>query len=327
MHRPSPSLRPLGAVLAATLAACGGVQADEPDASIADASVDAGDAGPDPVAIDASVDAAPPAARCNPRNNFGRPEKLAGLINHPTAADISPWLSADERRIYFSSDRDSGFQLYLATRNEPGDDFGDPVRIDGLGGTNTNPFLSADENTIYFDAVRGNAGTYQDVYVATRTAADQPFTVERVDGVAAAGAVYDGEPYLGATGERLYVTSARDPVADRLFGIFQANVVRNAFVIEPGASPLIADGSHPVLSPDERQIYFMRNGGTIWTATRGSATEPAFGAAAELEALDGPEANDLDAPGWISADGCAMYFVTDRGTPAQRDIWVSRKSL
>jgi hypothetical protein len=329
MNRSSTTLGPLGTVLVASLlAACGEVNTvDDVDASAADATLDGGD---DTSAIDAGVDAGDPdavPARCDPTKNFGAPEKLGGMVNHPTAQDLGPWLSDDERRIYFSSDRDGGYQLYLAVRSEPDDDFGDPIKIGNLGGTNLNPTLSADEKTIYFDAVRGNTGTYQDVYRATRDAIGDSFgNVTRVDGVAATGHVYDAEPHLGPTGDRLYVVSARPPVGEDLFGIFQASRVGNEFVIEPGVSPRIADGTHPVLSPDERRIYFMRHDGTMATAARASVDDP-FGGSVELPAFHIPGSNDQDAPGWIAPDSCAMYFVTNRGTTSQRDIWVSRKPL
>jgi hypothetical protein len=326
MNRTSTTLGPLGAaLLASLLAACGEVNTlDDVDAGDDNATIDGGD---DTADIDAGVDGEPDAtpARCDPMKSFGAPRKLSGLVNHPTAHDLGAWLSADERRMYFSSDRDGGYQLYLAVRAGADDDFGDPVVVRNLGGTNLNPSLSADEKTIYFDAVRGNTGTYQDVFMATRDDVGASFgNPVRIDGVAAAGLVYDAEPHLGASGERLYVVSARSPVGEDRYGIFQAAQVRNQFVIEADVSPLIADGSHPVLSPDELTIYFMRHDGVIMTATRDVVADP-FGRADELPLLDGPEPNDVDAPGWVSPDSCAMYLVTDRGTPAQRDIWVSRK--
>jgi hypothetical protein len=326
MHRTPTARRSFLAVAlsSALSAACGApVVSDGPDAAPADAEVLTGTDAP----IDEPTPDAPP-PRCDVAKPFDLPEKLRGRVNDAALGDFGPWLSDDEKRLYFTSERTGGPQLYLAVRASTDDDFGDPVLVDGLDGTNLNPAFSADQKTVYFEARRGNnTDTYFDVFRATRDDAGGAFDDPvRLDAVNATGLVFDGQPFLSANGQSLYITSNRAPVAERFHGIFQATMVRNELTIPASASPLIADGNNPVLTADEQRIYFQSNDRRVFTATRAGASGP-FGAREELTTLDGPEVNDEDAPGWISPDGCVLYMHSDRGAVAQRDLYVAKRPL
>jgi hypothetical protein len=74
---------------------------------------------------------------------------------------------------------------------------------------------------------------------------------------------------------------------------------------------VVAGHGLPLVTPDERTIYFAVNGGpvvNIWTATRMSSADP-FGTPTPVAELNQPGANGADL-GWISGDGCVLYFST-----------------
>jgi Tol biopolymer transport system component len=307
----SPVLRPFALILLAAVPACGEVK-DVPDD--ADPGVDAGPADA-PVVADAAVDSGseppPPPPRCDVSKPFGQPVKLRGLVNVDGFDDHAAWLTDDERRMYFSSNRiGNSYLTFLAVRAEPDDDFGEPMRVDDLDGANNNPTLSPDQLTVYFDARRGNDPTYFDVYRATRRAITDPFSdVTVIGGVTGPGESLDGAPEISRDGATLYMM--RRPTPTDTFAIHVATQVGGQFTIAAGAAPLISDGQHPVISADGRNLYFNRADQKIYTAARSLDSGP-FGAAVEL-------------PTWVSPDGCRLYMHSSRVLDAKNDLYVASR--
>jgi len=63
----------------------------------------------------------------------------------------------------------------------------------------------------------------------------------------------------------------------------------------------LAGASFPVVTPDERTIYFSTGGGNIWVARRDAIADP-FSNFERVAELHG-------APTWISADECEIYLM------------------
>src|SRR5262249_36000015 len=82
----------------------------------------------------------------------------------------------------------------------------------------------------------------------------------------------------------------------------------------------------PVLSDDELTIFFTSTriydvNGDIWVATRGSAADD-FDPPADVFELNTP---GLDFPGWLSPDGCRLYFTRAEGGGTQ--MYVASRPL
>jgi hypothetical protein len=319
------SLRALLTALPLSVAACGGsVTSDPPDATV-DAVIGDASTLPDaevPTPPDAGIDAEGSRPRCDVSQPFGTPVKLPGPVNGDTTEDQSPWLSRDERRMYFSSNRDPrGTLLHLAVRDDADATFGQPQLVDvpGTSFFNVNPTLSDDERTLWIES-RG------DLFATTREAIGDPFpAATRMAITSSETGVLDAQPFVTLAGNALYFSSTRSPVTSG-YGLFRATRSGADFAIAANAQPIITGAQHVFLSDDERTIYYMvsNNGTKIVTATRTLVTDP-FGAATELTALGTAERDDENAPGWVSPDGCRLYMHSNRGTVSQRDIYVATR--
>ncbi len=87
-------------------------------------------------------------------DTFGTPTELSVSLGLPDAAtqSTSPTLSGDALTLFFSSDRDGTFQIYVATRANTTSAFGAAALVSGLP-TNaalTAPFLQGDGSTLWF---------------------------------------------------------------------------------------------------------------------------------------------------------------------------------
>lgn len=106
---------------------------------------------------------------------FDGPSPIEGVNSE--SEDIEPWLSPTEERLYFASDRLSGLDIYVATKNGP-TSYDAPKLIDEITGPGGNeaPVLTGDELTMYFASNRpGSKDGSQDVWVATRSSITAKF--------------------------------------------------------------------------------------------------------------------------------------------------------
>ena len=94
---------------------------------------------------------------------------LADPLNS-AASEISTWLSADCRTIYFASNRNNNqTQLFKSQRAAVGAPWDPPAQDDSFGTAtdNEDPWLSPDQRLFVFSTVRGGATT-KDLYFSTR---------------------------------------------------------------------------------------------------------------------------------------------------------------
>jgi hypothetical protein len=96
------------------------------------------------------------------------------------ADDHMPWLSPDERTLYFASSRaanNEGTNLWLARRSSAQDGFEAPLEMPGVNSSerDISPTLSADQRTLFFCSDREGGPGSDDVWMASREDAESNF--------------------------------------------------------------------------------------------------------------------------------------------------------
>jgi len=128
--------------------------------------------------------------------------------------DHMPWLSPDERTIYFASNRDGdndGTNLWFARRSSAQDGFEPPIEVPGMNSSerDSSPTLSADRRVLFFCSDRDGGAGSDDVWMATREDADSDFgppePVPVVNGTSS-----ELNVALSADGRELIFSSNRD---------------------------------------------------------------------------------------------------------------------
>ena len=307
---------------------------------------DAGDA-----ALDAPADTAPPNADagdaadgadgadaeppplCNPLKDFGAPTPLDS-INTPEE-DGAARLSEDELTIYIDGLRaaeGASFGIWYATRTTLTDSFGPLQKFPSVDNSIDSaqdeyaPNVTADGLTLVFE--RKNLTTQNsDIYIATRAKKTDPFgPVSSVGGLNTTD--YEGNPFVRGDTNRLW--HVRKPSVNNIDISVATNVPGTGYVISSVVQNAAYDGS-PVVSYNGLTLYFSSdrpgaaNAGTnIWVATRGALTDP-FGEPVPIKPVNS-DANEY--PGWISRDGCRLYFVSTRpGGKGNQDVYVATRPM
>jgi Tol biopolymer transport system component len=313
----------LGLVL---VVGCGNVSSETDAAPAVDAPSLDGDID-GPVEPDAAIDSTP--ARCNPTAAFEQPVAVAGV--NSTSLDGSPFLTPDERTIYFASGRPGGmggYDIWTATRSSPTGTFDTPSLVNGVNSAEveSRPILSGDGLTMYGEIKRGQNPYH--IEQATRQSTSQAFgafsAVPNVNSTS-----NDVAPYVLPDRSAMYMVSGRGGNAD----IWRAGTAGgggfNTPVLATGTNLTGADGEdYPALSNDELTIFFASNragglgGNDIWVATRQSVAQ-GFSQPVNLAAVNTAAG---EVPGWISPDGCVFYFARDIGS-GNLDIFVARRGM
>jgi len=283
--------------LAALWAGCGNVTVDP---------------GPGPTRGGVGGSMAAPA--CDLQKPFGTPA-AAAAFNSDTNDDGLTF-TADGLTAYISSARSGGdnYDLFKLTRTATDQPFGPATALDG--GINTadqerDPHVSRDGLKLFYFSNHTLAGTF-DIFVASRATAAASF------GAGAAlttvnSAANDYNPFLASVDQLLYFASDR-PGGPGGTDIYRVPLnVTAAPVVPTLVSEISTTASEfrPVVSDDGLTIYFDRvgtAGDDVWLATRAAAADPFSGARAVTE-LNGA---GVDFPIWLSADGCTLYFGSDR---------------
>lgn len=301
--------------------ACGEVKKGGGDSTMADAAGQEGE--PDAMG---AIDAAP--ARCRPESPFGAPVALDAVSSADELNDEAAALSADELTLYFSSDRAGDYDLYVATRDEPDGELSPAEPVPGLSEPTRferRPAISADGLQLFAQI---GSSTDLEIWVATRANTGEPFE----ELVSAPGlnsdAATDYTPYAVGGGNSLYFASTRES-GETTSDIWRATWNGTAFDAPAkvaGADLVTAsEESNPVVTPDELTLFFASNRVDeldIYVATRASTGDD-FGPAALLADLSSA---DLDAPNWISADGCVLYLTQRVGPSATYKLFVATRS-
>ena len=292
--------------------------------------VDAHDSGVTTDAMSADVTKTSDArvASCDPSKPFGTPVRVADF--DPNAARATPRLSPDELTIYFTSKgADAGADLSMAVRASTSLPFGgETVLAESTPSNDNDPMASADQRSLWFHSNRNGTA---DIFVATRATASGPFgaaaTVPGID----QPMTNENHAYFRSAGSELWFISDR-PGGAGSFDIYVAKRTGSAF----GAPLRVAELSsaaqdwQPQPSEDGLTILFAsdRDGGAgkmdLWFAHRSSVSAP-FGVPSALTELNSPS---VDQAGWLSADGCRIWFSSGRATSdAVQQLFFAKRPL
>jgi hypothetical protein len=298
---------------------------DPTDASTPDGGDVVATDGPPAVDAPSTTDSGADVARpCTATTPFGAPTRVPSLST--PGAENGVTLSPDELTAIVGRAPDGGASgaLYAATRAAITDDFGSASAVDGvaLPDNEATPTLSPDGETLFFGV--GFNGNYN-LRVATRPGASGTFSAPTtVDAVDVAGQTSD--PFVTATSLWYIVHTATTG-----WDIFRAPRVGSGVTggtLDQSLSST-TDDVGPVATADELTVYFASHrtpstgGYDIFYATRTSATA-AFATPVHADELD--TAAD-EVPRWMSADGCAIYFISNRtGGAGFGDVYVARRS-
>jgi hypothetical protein len=270
-----------------------------------------------------SPDALP--ARCDPASSFGEPVLLDVVNSTTTANDEAASLSADELTIYFSSDRagpppnSDAYDLYIAKRDRPDGPFPEPEIIPFADPNlrRRRPVVAAGGLDLYAVYEFG-AGAFG-LMVASRMNTGQNFgEFELAPGLNGDDSSdRDAYPLLGGTS--IYFASDRG-MAPGDFNIWRATWNDAAWadprMVRGEGDSLVSPQQEiaPVVTPDELTLYFGSNRDDLMThdifvATRASVDDD-FGPPMRLPSLSN---TDIDAPSWVSADGCVLHLTQSVG--------------
>lgn len=311
----------LGAFFGVGCAAILGIDDGVPrtDAGTVDAAVEA--------TPDVSVDRGPDvvvSTTCKPAAPFTSIKPLTEL--NTTGDDQHPRLSPDEKTVVFQRQQ-PGFVVFTASRADRLSTFSAPVSIAELavGGDAADPTLDSSGLRIVFASGRvGGVGSY-DLWVATRTSVGSAFSAPTVL-TGLNGTAIDHYPNFAGAGA-LYFSSVRPT------GLGSEDIYRSAVNGSVISAPVLVAGlsgagydAAPAVTPDELLAYVETSitddagtSSTIFVSSRAStaAPWPTPTVVAELR-------NAESIPTWISADGCRLYFSSNRS--GNWDLWVAERT-
>lgn len=151
------------------------------------------------------------ATRADAQADFDEAELVAGVNGE--SYDHLPWLSDDERTLYYTTHRDGGLgqsDIWMATRADKRGAFGDHILVPGINSEYREDAIafSPDRLTVYFTTDRATEGDL-DIWRATRSSVNQDFgDPEVVPGLNSDSE--DTNLALTRDGKRLYFSSGRD---------------------------------------------------------------------------------------------------------------------
>jgi hypothetical protein len=252
------------------------------------------------------------------------------VISNPGIYDRDPYVTADERTMYFSSSRGGGMgslDIWVATRPTPMTSFSPPTNVAALNESQADirVTLTGDGMTLFMSSNRSLGMGSVDIWMSTLMVVSQIWSAPQsagLDDVNDADAQHD--PWISDDGLRLYLAP--------LVGSSQSIVVASRSMTAasfgfpgpvPGLDAMVGNKADPALSPDERVILFTIAGSgpgptsDIYYATRSGAS------LAFATPLLVPDINSVDIDGdpMPSRDGCRLYFASERG--GDFDIYVA----
>ncbi len=277
--------------------------------------IDGGVDSPPDVQIDSSI-IAPPSV-CLTKWMDGTvqltpPLQLAALGS--AFSDRDPFITADDLRLYFSSERTGGGDVYVASRPAVAAPFGVPTLATDLNsiGYDSRVSMTANDLMAVESSARPGGSGFTDLWIATRTSTSVGFAgFTRGPFGATNDADHQLDPEINAAGTRVYFA----------YGAPQKIVVLSrpdaASAFGPMVDLLTGSGdSDPALSVDERLILFGSTraggpggGGDIWYTTRASATTLTLDTPKLVPTVNGA---GTDGDPSLSDDGCTLYFSSYR---------------
>jgi len=235
-----------------------------------------------------------------------------------SAVDRDPYISHDQLTLFFSSERINGganADVYVATRASITDEFAAPqLAATGLNSTEyeTRVTLTADELTAVVSSARTGSLGGVDLFLGTRAQTSQDFTVMSAAPFVQINNVDpQHDPELSSDGSRIYFAPPGGPTQHIVVSGLRSGIY-DPPVDVPGVNDQLPNAD-PAVSPDERVMAFSSQragsaGSDIYYATRADATAT-FEPARRLDTLDS-SASDGDPA--LTADGCHIYFASDR---------------
>lgn len=273
---------------------------------------------------DAIVDAPPdvPLPPCNPTAAFANPTAIAGAVN-TGAYEANPMLTNDELTMFFTRGTGGpGLALFYATRGATSQPFGNATQLSlSTNQTiDTSSWVDDKLTTLLFASVR-DQDKHLHLYQATGDGTPDGWTsITKLLVLDSLEPSADLHPWMAPASGEVWFSSDRAMTTNLdLYVAIGTQTVPSYYL------PLntTAAESHPVLTADALTIFFARDDNQskshVFVATRAS-TVALFGTATQLTAFD--QGTTQSAPGWISQDGCRMYFTTDRGGG---DIYVATR--
>ena len=231
-------------------------------------------------------------------------------------------ISSDGLELYFTSEREGNFNLYVSTRPSTQSDWDAPVKL----GPPVNssywehvPSISNDGLSLNFSSDRPGGSGGLDMWVSTRSTTSGPWGAPVNLGPTVNSPVWDPTARISADGLQLLFHSVRNG------GLGNEDIwmATRATVDDPWGAPVnlgapvnssYSDGE-AVLSADGLILFFNSNraGGLgdydLWATTRRTVSDP-WGTPFNL----GPAVNTPNTEwcGSLSADGTTLYFCSDR---------------
>lgn len=268
-----------------------------------------------------------PVGECDLGKPFGAPVLMPGLDANAFLA--TPRLSQDELTIYFTGREEDGGRSELAkaersTRTAP---FGAVVFMTAQSSleNDNDPSVALDHLSLWFHSNRtGNA----ELWFSTRAKVTDPWgapaLVPNVNALTAEAHAY----YRAGNGGELWFVSQRG--TEPTYDVYIAKRQGVGFA-EPVLVPELsstAEDWQPAPSEDGLRVLFAsnRDGGAggfdLWTAERTNVTA-AFGVPKPIAEIN---SDAQDFAGWMSADGCRVYFSSSRDTVDGRHrLWFAER--
>jgi hypothetical protein len=273
------------------------------------------DAGRGDGALDGGGDAPDPDPPCDPKGLFA----ISHLATLGTVDEEEPpTLTDDELTIFFNRRflAQNRVELHVATRTTMGEPFGasTPLPSPVLSGAPLGPCVTGDGARLYYS--RPEAATLVDIVSAPRaqgTAYDfgteTPYPklataqTELCRTIAPSGALYFHRE--NGSGGALPLVATPQGAG---FGVPQPI---------PGLGAQCSNCAAPVVSRDERTIFFavtVPSSRSFMHVSRRATTSASFGPVLMVDELLGVDGAS-DTPGWLSVDGCRLYFSSRGRTP------------
>lgn len=267
-----------------------------------------------PALPDSAVDAGASKPACDPERPFGAPVRMAEF--DPGSARSTPRLSPDELTIYFTSrGADAGADLSMAVRPSKSAPFADEKVLPQSTASNENdPSVGADHLSLWFHSTRNGSA---DIFLATRPSTGVAFGAAALIPTVDQPTTNENHAYFRGAGDELWFISDR-PGGLGSYDIYVTKRTGETFAAPaPVAEINSADQDwQPQPSEDGLTVLLAsdRAGGLgkmdLWIARRSSIIAP-FGTPTAITELNSP---NVDQAGWLSADGCRIWFSSGRDT-------------
>jgi Tol biopolymer transport system component len=208
------------------------------------------------------------ATRSTRANLFTGTQLVAG-VNDPSAADGTPFISADDRALYFFSTRPDpeapgDRDLWVATRAGAGEPFSAPALVPGVNSAELEhlPRLTPDGLSLLFVSGRDTVNLGSNIWQADRVAPSAPFGVAiELPGVNSDAR--DEGFWLSADGLTVFFASNRQPESGMDIWVAARADVGDAFGEPENLSVLNTAGIEidPALTLDGFELFFASDRG------------------------------------------------------------------